>query len=125
MARKGARKFKKQDILDAIIDSAGNISLVARRVGCSRRTMENYKEQDEDYRLALEEARETFKDAAINKLQQAVMEGNLTAIIFYLKTQAKDRGFIEKQEVLNSFDQPFVMTQEQAESVYHKRKDKK
>lgn len=125
MARKGARKFKKQDILDAIIDSAGNISLVARRVGCSRRTMENYKEQDEDYRLALEEARETFKDAAINKLQQAVMEGNLTAIIFYLKTQAKDRGFIEKQEVLNSFDQPFVMTQEQAESVYHKRQDKK
>jgi hypothetical protein len=28
-----------------------------------------------------------------------IKAGNVTAIIFYLKTQAKDRGYVERQEL--------------------------
>ena len=42
--------------------------------------------------------REGLKDFAEGKLMQQIDGGNITAIIFYLKTQAKDRGYIEKVE---------------------------
>lgn len=99
-------------------DSGGVISVVAKKLGASRRTIEKYIAEDPEYKTSIEQAREAFKDVAINKLQQLVLSGNLTAIIFYLKTQAKDRGFVEKQEVHTSSDKPFVMTPEQAASVY-------
>ena len=48
---------------------------------------------------AVEEEREALKDTVENKLIDEIEAGNMTGIIFYLKTQAKDRGYIERHEV--------------------------
>jgi hypothetical protein len=32
-------------------------------------------------------------------LDKGMKDGNMTAIIFYLKTQGKSRGYVERQEV--------------------------
>ncbi len=34
-----------------------------------------------------------------SRLLKAIDKGNVTAIIFYLKTKGKDRGYIEPQEI--------------------------
>jgi len=34
---------------------------------------------------------------AESQLMKKIKQGNLTAIIFFLKTQAKHRGYVEKQ----------------------------
>ena len=46
-----------------------------------------------------DEERETLIDFAENQLFQQVKDGNITAIIFTLKTIGKSRGYVERQEV--------------------------
>ena len=46
----------------------------------------------------LTEARENTLDFVESKLMKAIDDGNLTAIIFFLKTRGKSRGYSERSE---------------------------
>ncbi len=48
---------------------------------------------------AVDEARECVTDLAESQLYKKIAEGDLTAIIFYLKTRGKARGYVERQEL--------------------------
>ncbi len=52
----------------------------------------------------LAEARESSIDLAESKLIEAIKAGNLTAIIFFLKTQGKSRGYSERSEFGHTTD---------------------
>ena len=121
--QKGSRKHKRADIIEAIGKSGGIIAAVARVLGCDRSTVTRYIRNDPKIAEAMDHARESFIDLAENKLMQMVNAGNLTAIIFTLKTLGKSRGYIEKQEIHTTSDKPFVMSPEQADSVYRKRRE--
>ena len=59
----------------------------------------------------LAEARESSVDLAESKLIEAIKNGNLTAIIFFLKTQGKSRGYVERSgHDLTSDGEPFKFT---------------
>ena len=54
---------------------------------------------------------ESSVDLAESKLIEAIKDGNLTAIIFFLKTQGKSRGYSERSEHdLTSDGEPFKFT---------------
>jgi transposase len=91
--------YKVQEVIEAIEGSQGLITQVAKRLNCSRVTVYNYINRHKKVKQALIDEREKLKDFAESKLVQQIQEGNMTAIIFYLKTQAKDRGYIERQDV--------------------------
>ena len=56
-------------------------------------------------------ARETAIDHVESKLMGAIDDGNVTAIIFFLKTQGKSRGYTERSEPgLTTDDEPFKFT---------------
>ena len=94
------RRFIVADIEAALRSTAGIYSaaaaILAQRYGtCSPNTVKNYirryprlQEVDEDI------AQQTL-DLAETKLIGAIRDGNMTAIIFYLKTKGADRGYIE------------------------------
>ena len=82
----------------AIRDANGMVSVAARRLGCSRRSIYNARDRHAKVREALEDTRERTTDMAESKLYQLINEGNPTAIIFYLKCQARERGYIERQD---------------------------
>jgi hypothetical protein len=65
----------------------------------SRRTMYDWIQKDEDLQQAVKDGRELMIDLAENKLKDKITDGDNTSIIFYLKTQAKHRGYIERQEI--------------------------
>ena len=44
------------------------------------------------------EARESALDEAESELMKLIRAGNLTAIIFFLKTQGKSRGYSERSD---------------------------
>lgn len=97
MARITAKQYAQ-----AITEAQGLVSVAARRLGVSRQSVYTAINRHKQVAEALEDARERTIDLAEGKLVQQINEGNITAIIFYLKTQAKHRGYVERQEVENT-----------------------
>ena len=68
-------------------------------MGCTTTTLYRYLECYPDLKDVLSDARESAIDFVESSLMKAIEGGNVTAMIFYLKTQAKHRGYVERQEV--------------------------
>lgn len=64
----------------------------------SRRNFYYWKENNEKFREAIEDAEESNIDMAESKLKQAILNNDMTAIIFFLKTKGKKRGYVEQIE---------------------------
>lgn len=92
----------KEQVEHAIKKTAGNISACARELGVARNTVYNKIEQHAELAQLLADTREELVDIAESALRREVINGNITAIIFTLKTQGRTRGYIEKQELEQS-----------------------
>ena len=86
------------NLLDAIEKYSGNLSAVARAFQMSRTTIYKYVDKWKTAQDALSEARETMIDNVESSLYKQALDGNITAQIFFLKTQGKSRGYVERQE---------------------------
>lgn len=96
-------RFKVRDVEAALRSTAGLITPAAEQLAkaygsCTRATVRNYIARHPTLRDAIEETIERTLDVAENKLINAIGSGNLTAIIFYLKTKGRERGYVERQE---------------------------
>lgn len=94
-----AEKYTTAQIIEALREKHGNMAAAARFLNCSRNTISRYIEQYPTVKAVWDEERETLIDFAENQLFQQVKDGNITAIIFTLKTIGKSRGYVERQEV--------------------------
>lgn len=92
-------QFTAQEIIDALTATKGMITLAAQRLQCSPNTVRRYIREYKSVAEAQKDARDKMTDAVELKLYDKIMSGDTTAMIFYLKTQAKDRGYIERQEL--------------------------
>ena len=91
--------LKAEKILPLIEEYTGNLSLVARKLGVSRTTVYKFMEDHPTVKQSLSEAREKMIDNVESKLYSKALDGDTTAMIFFLKTQGKARGYVERQEV--------------------------
>ncbi len=85
-------------IIKALKENKGLLTLAAQKAGVTYWTVWKYTQDFPSVKQAVEESKESLLDFAEGKLYLAINEGNLTAIIFYLKTQGKARGYIERNE---------------------------
>lgn len=99
-------KFTVTQVVDAIKDAKGFLSTAARHLDCDYKTVQNYAKRYPTVQEAINEERETVKDLAEGSLFSEIKNGNITAIIFYLKTQGKDRGYVERQEFTGKGGEP-------------------
>ena len=93
--------MKKPDtsvIESSIVKAFGNLSTAAKSLQVERATLYRWIEQ-EGLEEAVQEGRNRRLDFAESMLDKGMQEGTMTAIIFYLKTQGKSRGYVERQEV--------------------------
>ena len=93
------REQTAQRIIDAIRESSGLLTLAAKKANLTYKTVWLYAQDFPSVKQAVQESKERMLDFAEGKLYEKIKEGDNTAIIFYLKTQAKARGYIERQEV--------------------------
>ena len=94
-----AEKYTANQMIEALREKHGNLSAAARFLNCSRNTISRYIDTYPTVKAVADEERETLIDFAENQLFKQVQEGNITAIIFTLKTIGKHRGYVERQEV--------------------------
>jgi len=104
-------KFNVAEMAAAVYEAKGLASVAAKRIGCSPKTVSNYAARYPTVADAITQAREDLKDFAESKLLAAIDRGEIVPIIFYLKTQAKDRGYIERNE-LTGADGGAIQTQQ-------------
>jgi len=89
----------KEQYIEAIHKSRGLLTAAADGLGVTRKAIYDAAKRHPEVQQAIEDARDRTTDLAEGKLFQKINEGDNTAIIFYLKTQGKKRGYVERQEV--------------------------
>ena len=93
-----AQRFTEQQIAEAVEKAGGILTSAARNLGCDPSTIYSYLQRFPALGDVVTAAREGTLDLAESKLIEQIKKNNLTAIIFFLKTQGKSRGYIERSE---------------------------
>ena len=88
-----------EQVIEAIKRNDGLLAATARDLGISRSTVYRYVKRYATIQAAVEEARDTNIDMAEGQLMKAIRKGSIPAIMFFLKTVGKSRGYVERQEV--------------------------
>ncbi len=102
-------RISAEKLIEAIQLHNGNLAAVARTLKASRSGIYKRLKQLPSAQEALKDARETMLDEAEATLYQDALTGNTTALIFFLKTQGKSRGYTEKVEHVGNQAEPVVI----------------
>ena len=94
------RRFKQEDVINALEKTGGLKGPAANILHCARRTITRYIEHYPAVKEAYEDAVEATVDLAQAKMIALVEREDWRAIRFLLVTLGKDRGFTERQEIV-------------------------
>jgi len=106
---KAKSKFTVEEVIAAVKKNRGILTLAAKELGCARQTLHNYVNRYPTVAQAVSDERESLLDLAEGSLFEQVRKGNITAIIFTLKTIGKHRGYVERQEVTGADSSPIEL----------------
>ena len=90
---------KKKAFIDVLRLNQGNIKATCEKVGMGRTTYYNWMDDDKDFEVDVKNVNEELIDFAESQLHIKIAQGNLTAIIFFLKCKGQTRGYIDKQYI--------------------------
>lgn len=97
-----AKNYDITTIKNAIKNSNGLYTTIASKLGCEWHTAKTYVEMYPETLEAYNNENEKILDLAESKLVENINDNDNTAIIFYLKTKGRKRGYIERQEIGHS-----------------------
>ena len=101
MSKDNKIQHTKKALLEALKSSLGIVSEACEVVGVDRSTYYRYYNDDEVFRNECNDIENLVIDFAESKLYEQIKGNNTTAIIFYLKTKGKRRGYYEQSVNLN------------------------
>ena len=92
MAKK--KRYTVKQVEAALRATAGIQSAAAAALGCSPSTVHNYVKRFKTLQKVIPEIKEEILDLAEGRLITQIKKGNMRAIIFYLRTQGRSRGYV-------------------------------
>jgi hypothetical protein len=96
--KRKSKAYRQRSFLDALRVSSWNVSEACRQSGIHRSTFYLWMD-DSDFVEKVHEIKEERIDFAESKLMEKIGDGNIIAILFFLKCQGKNRGWVEDQRV--------------------------
>ena len=101
-----AIKKNKELLLDALEKSLGIVTTACKSININRATFYRYYNKDDKFKRAVDDIQNIALDFAESKLHSNIAKGDTTAIIFFLKTKGKERGYVEKVQFENDNPAP-------------------
>jgi hypothetical protein len=89
----------KDKLLNCLKETSGIVAYACERAGISRTTYYYWYDDDDSFRERADDIKELQIDVAEAALLKKIKAEDTTAIIFYLKTQGRDRGYTERREI--------------------------
>jgi hypothetical protein len=89
----------KRAMIEALEKSLGIVTTACKSVGIDRGSHYNWMKDDDQYKAAVESIEDIAIDFAESQLHKQIKDGIPTSTIFYLKTKAKKRGYVERTEI--------------------------
>ena len=89
---------RKEAVLKIYEKKLANVSQTCTAANIGRRTFYYWRESDPDFDAVCKDIEDALIDFTESKLLEKINDSDLTAIIFYLKTKGKDRGYVERTE---------------------------
>lgn len=86
----------EKNFIEELKKQKGIVGAACRSIGISRTTFYRWKKRDRDFAEAADDAISGQVDYVEDKLLDLIETGNAAAIIFYMKTKGRDRGYGEK-----------------------------
>lgn len=101
-----SKRYTAAQLITAIEESQGMISHVARRLGCTRKTVYKYIDEYTTVAEAVKDARAVLGDRIETTLLSEALgtkdkDPNISALIFLAKTHPamRERGYAERKEI--------------------------
>lgn len=101
-----ARKYTKDEVLDAIEGSAGILLTVSKRLQCTWDTAQRWVNKWEETKTALKNEGEKVLDMAEGQVLKAVQAGDLQTAKWVLARKGKERGWGEDNSLKLVNDDP-------------------
>jgi hypothetical protein len=92
-------EHNKKRLIEALEKSLGIVTKACNLAEMGRTTFYNYYNNDEVFKAKVDDIENIALDFAESKLHNMIASENTAAVIFYLKTKGKKRGYIERNEV--------------------------
>jgi hypothetical protein len=100
-------------LMDTIEECYGIQIEVAKKLDVTRLTVSNWIAKDPKLQVAVKLARESLYDVVESKLLQNIKDGKETSMIWFMKTQMRNRGYTDKAELdINSKNITVTFVQE-------------
>ncbi|MBO5874387.1 MAG: hypothetical protein J6Q35_05080 [Rikenellaceae bacterium] len=103
---------EKEDLLRALANTSGIVASACKAANISRMTYYRWYNEDPDFREKADDVKELQKDFAESLILKKMKEGDTTMLIFYAKTQMKDRGYTERKEITGKDGEALLNTKE-------------
>lgn len=99
---------RKAEFLEAYAKLLCNVTKTCKAVGIDRGTYYKWIANDKKFKSDVDDLENVRLDFAEDMLNIKMQQGDSTAIIFFLKTKGKHRGYVEKviQDVNVRTEQP-------------------
>jgi len=127
------REGHKKAFLEVLCasDCLGNVMVAARKTGIARQTLYRWRKEDSDFAAEWDEYKATADDMLVDEAHSALIgairAGNVTAIIFTLKTLRPEKwGEVHRKNDNEGIEDTHTLSPEFRESLknfYEKRND--
>ncbi len=87
------KRLTQKQIIDALHEARGNLSIAALNLGCARKTIYNRMDKNEKIKAAHAEGREIGLDYSESKLFSNIGKGKESSIFYHLNNQGESRGY--------------------------------
>lgn len=98
------RERRKKKFLKALEEGSGIQAYALDMCKLSRNTVNTWKHEDEEFAQKCRDIEDNCIDRVEAKLLEKINDGDITAIIFYLKTKGKSHGYVQQvdQNIIGS-----------------------